>query len=271
MRLTEFPIIQEIKEEYIELRHKGVTRDEAVQQLMQFYKDEITIGEQDDGVLFWIGLADGQYAMKELSTIVAQYGLTSLDKLPKDITLGDVFRRKQHYALAPMPERKALRERKKFRCQWVVGDTFAHQIKGYEAEELGIAGKYMLFRKVDAYEFGDGRLLPVVTASLWDKLPFPTNSAEFQSVPLLKICPGGRMGTPKNLCEYRAEIILKNTKELEAMQLEYVGNFQNILMPDDEILFLDAGLICMMIPEHIDSECCVFWKMHCYCIETNSK
>lgn len=274
MRITDFPLINEVKEEYIELRSGGASRDQATQQLIQEYADELTMGADDDGLLFWIGLADGQYARKEITLEVAGRGLKALDMLTEScvpVTPLDINRRREHYSAAPMPERKVGKPRRKFQCNWNVGDVFAYQLSGPEADEAGLARKYVLLRKVDEDDFGDGRLLPIVTVSIWDSDPLPCTAEEFQRVPMLKICNGGRCGSPKWKNEYRAEIVIKSDKQLASMQLQFLGNFQNIPMPDDEIIFTNPGYMTMLMPERFEHQICIFWNMHQYITQRSSQ
>lgn len=269
MRITEFPMIEEIREEYRQLRENGKSRDEATETLMKECANEIITGGEDDGLLFWIGLADGQFAVKELTEEVSQMGLASLDRLQAlvpELTPGDITRRRERYAQAPMPEKK-VRKRKRYRCSWNIGDTFAYQVSGPEAESLNIAGKYFLFRKVDETEFENGQIIPIATVSLWDKQPFPSTTEEFQSVPFLKVCNGGRCGSSKSDFEYRVAIIIKTTKQLDSMQLQHVGNFPNVTLPEDEIIFTNAWENTLMLPHMIEMECCQFWKSHLYCTQ----
>lgn len=265
MRLTEFPLVLEVKEEYMDLRRDGKNRTQATEDLIRGYADEITLAPEDDGPLFWIGLADGQYAAKELTTEIAEKGLAAIQQLRKqfpEITVGDLDRRKERYANAPMPERK-IRKTNKFRCPWNVGDTYAYQISGTEAEQIGIAGKFMLFCKVDEREFDKGRIMPIVTASLWDNRPFPKTTQEFQSVPFLKV-NRGRFSSPKSKHEYRVLIIFNHFKQLSTTPLQFVGNFQNVAMPSDEVIFQDGGHYTLLPPHMIDYRCCNFWESHNY-------
>ena len=50
MRTTEFPVLSEIREEYVMLRQNGHDRASASQELMDFYGDERTFGAEDDRV-----------------------------------------------------------------------------------------------------------------------------------------------------------------------------------------------------------------------------
>ena len=264
MRITDLPLITEVKDDYIKLRQNGLDRDDAVAELQHSYHDEITLGAEDDGLAFWVGVADGQYALNELSEEAARNGLAALDKIEKtdwEVTPGDIRRRRERYAAAPMPERKSVKKPKKFRCTWKIGDTFAYQLNGPDAEAHGLSGRYMLLRKVDELEFSDGRLLPVVTVTMWDALPLPRNAVEFQRLPALKLA-NGRFGFPRNQYEYRAEIIIKNARQLSLLSLEYLGNFANVCMPANEIIIRESGSTMMLLPEMLSRDFCLLWKYH---------
>lgn len=259
MRITEFPMLLEVKDEYIDLRKRGKSRQMATEEMQEKYAEEITLGASDDGLLFWVGLADGQSAYKELTLEVAEQALRSLDALEKldwDIAPGDITHRKEKYHTAPMPEHKFGKPRKKFRCTWKIGDTFAYQLAGMDAEKLGINGQYILIRKVSNQEHSDGRLLPVVTLSLWNQDRLPQGKEDLLSVPQLKITRG-RMGLPRNKYEYRTELIIKNQKELDATPLIYLGNFEDVPMPADEVVIEGAGYIIMTRLEVLTSKLCV--------------
>ena len=266
MRLTYFPVLREIRDEYIKLRQEGNSRDQATTMLLHSYAREIALGTADDGLLFWIGLADAQYYRKELSSAVAQKAINALDQITAvgwDITPGDIARRREHYAQAPMPERSVGKPRAKFRTRWRKGDVFAYPLSGSNAEKLGIAGQYALLRKVDDVEFGDGRLLPVVTISVCKKDEFPATSSDLQKIPMLKIT-SGRFGKPESKYEYRAEILFKSERQLNASALQYVGYFPDVSQPADEVILTHPGDIMMLLPENINDTLCIFWKLNFY-------
>ena len=127
MRITGFSILYDLKTEYPQLRREGCSREEAVNTLMERYNAELTTGAEDDGLLFWVGLADAQYQLKELSEEVAGKALDALAQIRKtdwDVCPGDLDRREKRYAEAPMPERKVGKPRT-FCCNWQIGDTYA--------------------------------------------------------------------------------------------------------------------------------------------------
>ena len=267
MRITEFPVLGEIKDEYTEHRYAGSTREEAVEKLMNTYRAELEYGEDDDAILFWIGLADAQYAHKELSKEVAEKALQALSAdilIEWEIAQGDINRRKANYEKAPMPEKKFGKPRPKFRCEWAIGDTFAYQMTSDEAKKYGIWGKYILFRKVSEITFC-GTIIPIVTLTLWDQQPFPKSEEEFSQKPILKVRNGGRCFSPRDKFEYRAEIIFKSKRQVASIPLTFVGNFANAPLPNDEIIFTNAGEMTMFLPNRLEEDCCIAWKMHLFC------
>lgn len=263
MRISDLPMHSEIKNKYIHSRRDGKSRLDSVQNMIQSYSNEIVIGSEDDALIFWIGLADAQYCCKELEEEVAQKALTALDRLEQlgwNITPGDIVRRRLRYAQIPMPERQ-IRKAKKFRCTWEMGDTFAYKLSGPEADACGLSGKYVLLRKVDELEFGDGRLLPVVTFTIWEEPILPTTADEFVRQPILRLV-SGRLGLPKNLHEYRGEMLVTSKKKLNSLSLIYLGNFVDVPMPVDEVIIRDPGRIMLVSPEQLDADCCMFWRWH---------
>lgn len=265
MRITDFPMLMEVKDAYICLRKEGKCRDDATRILVENYSDELDMGADDDAFLFWVGLADGQYARKELSTEVAQQALSALSGIEQtdwDVTRGDIQRRRNRYAEAPMPERKVGKPKKKFRCTWSIGDTFAYLFSGADAVEAGLSGKYALLRKVADVEYEDGSILPALSISIWPSLPFPEDNTGFQSVPILKI-NADRMGIPYGMYEYRALLMIRNKKQLDSIPLRYVGNF-DMRMPTDEAVYDYAGYMTMLLPERFEKNLCIYWKMHNY-------
>lgn len=265
MRITDFALINDIKNEYREHREDGLGRESAVEALIFSYQNMLSYGEKDDAILFWIALADAQYSCRELSQIVAARGKESLERLHETnwkIADIDILRRKEHYAAAPMSEQKTIKRAKKYRCCWNVGDTFAYQLSAPEWEPVGLSGAYILLRKVADTE-ADGYLFPVVSLSVWQKKPFPTTLAEFQQATLLRLARG-RNGAPLSKYEYRAQIIFTRGTQLSGIPLEYIGRFENYPMPEDEVVFLESGEACMISPSKLEHEIFMFWKVDQY-------
>ena len=217
--------------------------------------------------MFWIGLADAQYYRKELSSHVAEKALTALEKIQQgdwDLCVGDLDRRRKKYAEAPMPERKVGKPRPPFSCGWEFGDTYAYNLHGPGAKQIGIDGGYVLFRTLSTIDY-DKKISPIVTVTFWGDKPLPTNSEEFSSVPISILEIGGRFGSPIRKFEYRTILLFKNMRQLTALNLEYVGNFQDVKLPEDEIIFQDPANTCLTLPELFDRDLCLYWEINDYC------
>lgn len=260
--MTEFPVLEEIRNEFVELRQQGSDRTTATQKLMQSYRHELT--DQEDALLFWIGLADAQYFRKELAEDVAVQASKALDAIENsgwNVSPGDLNRRREHYAKAPMPEKKVGKPKSKFHCPWQVGDTFAFQLTGKEAEDAGISGKYMLLRKVAESECSGG-IYPVVTVSLATGNDIPTTKEAYESFPLIKLQAGGRCASPKDKFEYRTVIHIKSVRQLRSLPLIYCGRFVDVPMPPDEIIFNRFGEMMITLAADIEQELCYYWKIN---------
>ena len=243
---------------------------------MERYNAELTIGAEDDGLLFWVGLADAQYQLKELSEEVARNALKALDQIQEtdwDVCKGDLDRRRKKYAEAPMPEKKVGRARPPFSCDWKIGDTYAYQMKGPEAEQIGISGKFMLFRMLKKNIF-DKAEIPLVTVTFWERKPFPTTTEEFMSEPILKLLKSSnRFWNPPGYI-YKTYIDITCKRVLNRLNLEYVGNFPDVPMPEDEVKQLPAdpdgsnsimiGTEAFVMPALIDRELGLFWERNDY-------
>ena len=264
MRISDFPIIGEIKDEYKKLRQDGNFRDKAVEKIRNSYANEISCGEESDGLLFKIGLADAQYAIRELSSEVAEEAMAALQEIAQtdwNITPGDIARRREWYAKAPMKERKKVNQVKRFHCNWKIGDTFAFRLLGNEAKEFGLFGRFILFRKVDEAVAPNGAVRPIVTVSMWDDGPLPRTSLEFQRLPILKL-DNGRANTRKDQFIYRVEMLIENAGMLEALDLQYLGNFSDVVMPNDEAVIEYVGYMKKLALNRIVINCCQYWSNH---------
>ncbi len=263
MRITDFPLLHDIKVEYVSLRREGNCRQEVIEILKNEYKDELTLDTMEDGLLFWIGLADVQYAHKEITTEVSEQALAALQQIETwGICAGDIQRRVERYSQAPMPEKTFQKARPPFSCPWEIGDTFAYLLSGTEAEKYGIAGKYALLRKVGDTIGGLKGTDPVVTITLWEG-QLPSTAEEFSQIPLLKLEVGGRQWSPLDHFEYRTKLVVNTKKQLKDLDLIYLGRLLNVPMPEDEIIFKKWENLLWCDAKTIDQDIARFYKRNC--------
>lgn len=261
VRIADFPFVSEVKDEYLSLRRGGNNRDTAIQKLQYLYANELQ--EDDDAMLFWIGLANAQVVYKEITSEIADKAMCALELLEKTdwhVSSQDISRYKRKYSCAPMPEKKTFRTPKKFCCQWEIGDTYAYQIQTASAKTPELIGKYALIHKVADVELWDGRMVPVVTLSIWPSRPFPQTVQEFEIVPILKLNVG-KKGMQPGQVEYRTAMTIKSKKQLDALSLEYVGNF-DVQLPKNEMVYTNVAYMSMTLPEYFSRDICSAWIKH---------
>lgn len=235
IRISDLPLIGDVKADYIALRKEKVSRDQAVQQLFEDYFD--SLADTDDRPQIHIGIADGQYQLKELSREAATLGLealSALETLVPDIAVIDLTRRRENYAKAPMPERKSIPVRRKYRCDWSVGDTFACLLEGEDFDQLGLQGKYVLLQTVGFKETYDGRLVPVVVLYIWDSMPFPESTEQLYALLPLRLTTGG-FRRPYGSYTYTTTIELTSRKTAASLPLIPIGNFPVPPLPEDAV------------------------------------
>lgn len=260
MRLTYYPILAEIKEEYIRLRQNAKSRTEATEILIQHYQNEIVTGQDDDGLLFWIGLADAQYNKKELTVEIANKALQALQQIEIckwDISPGDISRRKEHYAKAPMSEKKIRKSRTKFHCSWDIGDVFSYRLTANTASELGIAGGYMLYQKIDEAETFDGRIIPVVTLGFCEESKYPCDGETYLRIPHMRLA-ASRFSEAKRKYEYRAHLYIDSAKQLSNSSIQFLGNYPVRNIPNDETEAQYEKILPLAVLEMLS---CAFWKV----------
>ena len=174
------------------------------------------------------------------------------------VAQGDIDRRLLRYQQAPQPEKNFGKPRAKFRCNWKIGDTFAYQLPT-DVSVGEYAGKYFLLRKVADTEFGDGSLYPIVSISLWESYSLPRTTAEFCSVPLLRL-NRKRMYLPPGHYEDRCELIIKSNRHLERTPLIYLGCFADVSTPEDEGIIDDPGKMTLLLLDYLDRDLPLFVK-----------
>lgn len=262
MRITNLPLVQEVRNEYLELRKDGIGRADAVLEMQQRYKNELAYGAEDDGLLFWVGLGDAQYSAKELTLDVACKATHALRKITSTdwgVSQGDIDRRLAHYQQAPQPEKKFGKAKAKFRCNWEIGDTFAYKISEISEYEMDQT-TYILLRKVSDMEFGDGSLYPVVTLSLWKHHWLPKDADDFSSVPNLRL-NRNRYLLPEGLYEYRAELIIPSQRKLAKVPLIYLGCFADVPSPADEGIVNHPAKMTMLLLDCLDRDLPLYIKL----------
>lgn len=267
MYLSEFPLYSEVKEEYLLLRRSGLCRSEAVIQMQTDYRNELADETDYDYYLFWLAIADAQYYYKELTLEVAQYGINLIaeinEKTEIHLTPAEIKKRFTRYKEAPMPEKK-VKVKKKFVCQWAIGDVFAYYLDGVEAEKCGLQGKYALLQKVYEVERREG-IFPLVTLRIWKDPVLPVQKISIQDIPILHI--NGKRMLYGDGYEYCAELYFASQRQQKQLPVQYVGNYPIATFPEDKYLYSQEGIsiLPLILPNCYVEEICLHYRYDLDC------
>ena len=152
----------DIKSHYLSLLSKGLSDEAAFQELL-----DLGIAEDcDDGSLFWMALADTQWKNGRLTDTVKNRALTAIAEEKTDelfASFGEkaLVRRKtvleelKNKLTSEQPERKIIRAKKAYICDWDDGDVYALKLTSRTAEEYHVSNRYLMFHKIGEYTWND--------------------------------------------------------------------------------------------------------------------
>lgn len=135
--------------------------------------------------------------------------------------------------------------------------VYVPNVDVYRAHSLSKKISQCLAIKTDVH-----LLTRVVTLTHWKKTALPLDAAEFQSAPILRLC-NGRLSSPRSTYEYRIEILFTSQKQIKELDLQYIGNFPNIIIPENEFYDPTPGCVLMMSPQKINEEL----NFYCYTLQ----
>lgn len=111
-----------------------------------------------------------------------------------------------------------------------IGDVFAYKLSNKKVKDLRLEGQYLIFRKVDDY--GENKIYenPIVYVQITDDGELPKTKEDLNK---LKYVIVSNQGNVRHEYRMRLENIPKKKKnEL----LIYIGNFMNLITPEDEYI-----------------------------------
>lgn len=172
----------DIKILYTEYLKQGKSNQEAYDEIMSYGKEYME--DEDEAPLFWYALADTQWSLGRLMPEVKESALQWIAqggglKLWEESKKGSVgwaktLEKLKEKLLSEMPPEKKFRKPAQFEHNpWEIGDVYAYQFHTDIAEERGLNGKYILFRKVDNYNMYLEQVVSVVQVfdRVFDELP----------------------------------------------------------------------------------------------------
>lgn len=280
----------DVRDVFKEQFNSGKTVQEITDDLTEDYK--CIMGDIYEEPLFWFALADTQWNMGVLQTIVKEKALYWIGRVYdilncQPIKLSEMKTAKKtlddlHTKLiSPQPPVKEPKKKKLYKCQWKNGDVFAYQLESDLAKERGLYGRYFLIQKVDEAVWYPGHIIPVMYVKLTLDENLPSNTEEYNQSEYVqtwfakyedRFCPID-MSRPQEdiaekskinyqtddfgfLPEYRLRLI-NTSKRIIPKKLIYVGNFDNVALPKNEF-----------IPHSKDNIVAVAWKQFDETFET---
>ena len=259
----------DVKDAFTELYRECKSVKQITDKLIIEYKD--IISDVDEGPLFWFALADTQWDMGVLIPMVKEKALYWIDKCRSRLNFqsADISEKKskqktldnlQTKLLSPQPEAKRVVKRRTYKCEWNIGDVFAYRLESDMARERGLYGRYFLIQKVDEHVYHPGHIVPIIYVKITDDTNIPSNEGEYNALEYVQTsflkyeqrCWPIDMSRPEEDIAEKAKInyqvdeygflpvyrvILANTsKKVIPTRLIYIGNFKNVLPPQNEFI-----------------------------------
>lgn len=240
-KLYEDDLALDVKEEYTEKLKNGLKNEDALGQILEEYKSSIE--DSDEAPIFWLALADTMWKLGRLTERVKKEAIKNIKlnlRYWKQATNTKEYesRQKELEKLkeklnSKMPEevkfiKKSTKEVRKRKYEWNIGDVYAYQLKGEKAKELGLYGKYLIFRKVDDGLYNKKTIGAIVYIQITKSDKLPKTKEELEELEYIIISNEGNVRH-----EYVAEIYTI-TQKIFREELKYIGNFPELYTPEDE-------------------------------------
>lgn len=233
IHLSYFPFIDELRDEYLQWRKSGKTREETVNGMCKRYWNEVN--DPDDGPLFWIAIGKAQCHYKEVTEDVAIKAKEGLDHLmATDINLSqrdaDILCKKLFSDEFRQPPKVRKNIPPKKYCSWNVGDVYAMPMRGPEAKAAYLDDTYLLIR-VSHYKTIQGKEYPSVFQMIWLDEEMPITVEKLNKSGYLVLHNYGSLLSKQPVFEEYLWFRSKNEFQQFSEKLTYVGNFPDAPRP----------------------------------------
>lgn len=136
------------------------------------------------------------------------------------------------------------KQRKRYVPDWKIGDTFIHAFESPIAEKCGVAGQYIVMRKVGEYRNEDDEVIQLVVMSVCPANAIPKTSAELVELGVIPMYPVQKRR------DYRAQLRIASKRGENSLKLTKIGYFPDVGMPADQ-----SGPGEALADENIDEIC----------------
>lgn len=223
-----YPIIQDICDQYVNLRKKGYGREESILEIKNKHQAELI--DNDDGPVIYIAIALALCKKRELTsevqidalraietlTPIAQISKKELEKLSHKISQESMLGREAKYNAV-----------KQYLPNWNIGDTFAHKISMPLAKKTGIHGWYILIRKVGVYE-NNHKTFQLAYISLCPPDMLPKTTDELNSLGFLSVMDHDSYN------DYMVQLDINRPKDEVLFELTKIGCFPDANEPPNQ-------------------------------------
>lgn len=237
-----YPLVQEVIDYYISLRMHGCSRDFSLDRIYEKYHQELS--DTDERHFVIIAIAMALCKKKELSPRIRNDALLAVDQLRRNaLEYGAenelcIYDKLTSYLSENRigPE-ATYRAKKQYDPGWKTGDTFIHAFSQPSAEEIGLSGAYVVFRKVGEYLDQKGHHVQLVYVTVCSADSIPKTDAD------LKVLGFLRMMEHDKKWDYLGQLFFRSKKDEEQWKLEKIGCFPNAGCPNDATI--ENPLVCM--------------------------
>lgn len=249
--LSEQDFASDVKAVYAELREE-LPVSKAVAELKREFAEARQ--DEDDAPLFWLGLASAMAESKELTKAVEEKALayfynnafaTRYGEI-SGFTTGDIEEIKEYFASSIGKAKRKPRSTSPYKAvtTWKPGEVYAYLLQSENAQEYGVAGRYLLFHVQDTGEF-DKCIVPVVHVYITHNGSLPKSEQELSECILI---PPFSLKMPRlryTLCSLRIKNFENNdnvfcvgefpTLGIQGEELhEYLGSYGILLWEEIE-------------------------------------
>ena len=148
-----FPLIDDIEHTYKRMRRTGVSRDDAINNILDTYSNELN--DRDDSFAIWLGLASVLGLKKELRKDIMIKATDALSHLEifflreyPEITIDFKTIESKICDKSMLGNEARYPQKKVYRPGWKKGDTFEYLLSGEYAAKAGLNGWSVLLRKI---------------------------------------------------------------------------------------------------------------------------
>lgn len=220
----------------------GSTPGEAAEMIYEEYGAELM--DEDDGPFVHLAVATAQLENGRLNQSAKRLALAAIEELKKSDSHfaddPDMMQALSECEKAIEKGRIKRQRRQAVKCTWKTGDVYVTRLENEASKELGIYKHYVILRMAEPF-FMKPELWPNCYVSISSGEEKPVSEEDVAAAKYLK-------ATPRNV--YRMAVTTMDQSAYD--ELEFVGNFPDILPPENEYVIPNEMLNLLRVPLPVD-------------------